>query len=64
MFQTEVPRFVDQVLKCCDCGQDFTFTAGECSFYWRKGLIFPPRRCPECRAIRKLSIAPPGGRNG
>jgi hypothetical protein len=48
----------DQVLVCATCGSKFTFTSGECRFYLSKGLIIPPRHCPECRRKRKLTINP------
>ncbi len=41
--------FVDKQLTCRDCGQTFTFTAGEQQFYAEKGFTNEPRRCPECR---------------
>ena len=45
--------FVDKDLTCRDCGQSFTFTAGEQEFYAQKGFTNEPGRCPECRAARK-----------
>ncbi|GAC1474753.1 MAG: hypothetical protein PVSMB5_28210 [Ktedonobacteraceae bacterium] len=42
----------DRVLVCRDCGNDFTFTAGEQEFYASKGLTNSPGRCPSCRAAR------------
>jgi CxxC-x17-CxxC domain-containing protein len=39
-------------LTCRDCGQTFTFTAGEQSFYAERGYT-EPQRCPSCRAARK-----------
>ena len=47
--------FQDKVLTCRDCGQQFTFTAGEQEFYASKGLQNEPGRCPDCRAIRRGS---------
>src|SRR5579859_1101977 len=43
----------DRVLTCRDCGNDFTFTAGEQEFYASKGLTNTPSRCPSCRALRR-----------
>jgi hypothetical protein len=43
---------------CLDCQSTFTFTAGEQLFYMSKGLIMPPRRCPDCRRRRRLTINP------
>lgn len=45
--------FQDKTLQCSDCGQEFTFTAGEQEFYSSRGLLNEPRRCPECRQTRK-----------
>ncbi len=53
--------FVDQVLYCRDCSQEFTFTAGEQEFFAGRGLTNAPTRCPSCRAIRKQNG---GGRSG
>ncbi len=43
----------DRILTCRDCGNDFTFTAGEQEFYASKGLTNTPSRCPGCRALRR-----------
>lgn len=45
--------FQDKTLTCRDCGQEFTWTAGEQEFYASRGLVNQPGRCPECRAARK-----------
>src|SRR5687767_608508 len=42
----------DTTLTCRDCGQAFTFTAGEQDFYASRGFS-EPSRCPDCRAARK-----------
>lgn len=42
----------DRTLTCRDCGQSFTFTAGEQAFYLERGYT-EPQRCPACRAARK-----------
>lgn len=47
--------FEDKVLVCKDCGQEFTFTAGEQEFYHEKGLENAPSRCRSCRASRKAN---------
>ena len=38
----------DKTLKCANCGEDFTFTAGEQEFYKEKGFS-EPRKCKKCR---------------
>lgn len=45
--------YEDKTLVCRDCGQEFTFTAGEQEFFATKGFTNEPARCPECRAARK-----------
>ena len=44
----------DKTLTCSDCGQEFTFTAGEQEFYQQKGFS-EPTRCSSCRAARKAA---------
>ena len=52
--------FVDKKIVCCDCHLEFTWEANEQRFYASKGLQ-PPKRCPDCRAMRKATIAIKGG---
>lgn len=47
--------FTDKTLTCVDCGQAFTFTAGEQEFHQSKGFGNEPRRCPNCRRARKAA---------
>ena len=42
----------DRSLTCRDCGQEFTYTAGEQAFYTERGFS-EPKRCPTCRSQRK-----------
>jgi len=42
----------DTTLTCRECGQAFTFTAGEQDFYASRGFS-EPTRCPDCRAARR-----------
>jgi CxxC-x17-CxxC domain-containing protein len=53
--------FNDRSLTCRDCGQQFTFTAGEQDFYQSRGLTNDPGRCPDCRAARKQTRGGDGG---
>lgn len=46
-------EFEDRTLACEDCGNDFTFTAGEQEFFHTKGFENEPKRCKECRNNRK-----------
>jgi len=43
----------DKTLRCRDCNQEFTFTAGEQEFYLSHGLQNDPSRCPVCRQQRR-----------
>ena len=45
----------DKTLVCKDCGQEFTFTAGEQEFYAEKGFTNEPQRCKACRDARKAA---------
>lgn len=56
--------FVDQVLYCRDCNQEFTFTVGEQEFFASRGLTNAPTRCPACRAARKQVGGSRGGGRG
>jgi CxxC-x17-CxxC domain-containing protein len=45
--------FEDKSLQCSDCGATFTFSAGEQEFFASKGYTNEPKRCPQCRQVRK-----------
>ena len=45
--------YTDRSIACVDCGQEFTFTAGEQEFYAQRGFTESPKRCSSCRQIRK-----------
>ncbi|HEY5639329.1 MAG TPA: zinc-ribbon domain containing protein [Dehalococcoidia bacterium] len=45
--------FADRILACRDCGGNFTFTAGEQTFYASRGLNNDPARCQNCRSTRR-----------
>lgn len=47
--------YADRILACRDCGNEFTFTAGEQEFFAQKGFTNEPGRCTECRAQRKAA---------
>ena len=53
--------FADKTLTCRDCGQPFTFTAGEQEFYAEKGFTNQPSRCPDCRRANKAARSSGGG---
>jgi CxxC-x17-CxxC domain-containing protein len=50
----------DKALTCADCGMEFAFSASEQQFYADRQFS-EPRRCPSCRATRKLSRGGFGG---
>ena len=47
--------FADKTLTCRDCGEPFTFSAGEQAFYQEKGFTNEPGRCPSCRRAHKAT---------
>ncbi len=49
----------DRTITCRDCGEAFTFTAGEQAFYAERGYS-EPQRCSNCRAERKAQRAASG----
>jgi len=51
----------DKLLHCTDCEREFVFNTGEQRFFRSKSLS-EPKRCPECRRKRKLSLVPDTGR--
>ena len=54
-------QFVDRVLKCSECSNDFVFTAGEQLFFLDKQFKNDPKRCKLCQAKRAgLRSAKPG----
>jgi CxxC-x17-CxxC domain-containing protein len=54
----------DIELVCANCGNSFTFTAGEQEFYASRGLTNQPRRCPACRQSRQGGGGGGGGGGG
>ncbi|MBS2036867.1 zinc-ribbon domain containing protein [bacterium] len=53
--------YSDLTLHCSDCGDSFTFTAGEQEFHAQKGFSNRPGRCPSCRAARKKNAGDQSG---
>lgn len=49
-------QYQDITLTCVDCGKQFSFTASEQEFYAKKGFTNQPKRCPECRMKKKMSM--------
>jgi CxxC-x17-CxxC domain-containing protein len=50
-------NLTDKYLTCVECGAAFVFGVGEQLFFARKGFAAEPRRCPICRAVRRLNRA-------
>jgi CxxC-x17-CxxC domain-containing protein len=50
-------EFQDTSIGCIDCGNDFTWTAGEQSFFRDKKLQNPPKRCKECKQAKNERLA-------
>ncbi len=44
----------DKSLKCIGCGESFSFTVGEQSFFAEKGLTNEPKRCANCRILVRV----------
>lgn len=42
----------DETRVCADCGDDWFISEDEIAWFIDAGLV-PPRRCKQCRAIRK-----------
>jgi CxxC-x17-CxxC domain-containing protein len=53
-------EFVDRLLICADCGQEFVFTAGEQLFFHDKQFKNDPKRCKPCKSKRAGAMARPG----
>lgn len=47
-------NFPDYQIQCVDCGQSFTFSAGDQEFYQSRGFS-EPKRCSHCRQARKAN---------
>jgi CxxC-x17-CxxC domain-containing protein len=51
--------YQDKTITCQDCGQEFTFTAGEQEFFATHNFDTEPTRCPECRKLKKQARRAP-----
>src|SRR5437764_10918793 len=50
-------EFEDRTIGCVDCGEDFTWTAGEQIFFHDKGLKNEPKRCRSCKQAKNDRLA-------
>ncbi len=54
--------FEDKVIVCQDCGKEFAHTVDDQKRYAERGFTADPKRCRECRQVRKDKAASsPGG---
>ena len=53
--------FEDKQIQCSDCGTTFTFSAEEQEVFASRGYTNDPKRCPECREVRKAARMQAGG---
>jgi CxxC-x17-CxxC domain-containing protein len=53
--------FQDKSLQCSDCGTTFAFSAEDQEFHQLKGYTNEPKRCPECRRVKKAQRNENGG---
>ncbi len=47
-----MPKFVDRILKCQECGAEFVFTAELQQFFYDKNFKNEPKRCKACKLAR------------
>jgi CxxC-x17-CxxC domain-containing protein len=52
-----VQEYLDKVLRCIDCSEEFVFSAGEQLFFSDKGLRNDPKRCKTCKLNKNERIA-------
>ena len=50
-------EFVDRLLTCVDCGNQFVFTAGEQLFFLDKQFKNDPKRCKPCKSRRSAAAS-------
>jgi CxxC-x17-CxxC domain-containing protein len=50
-------EFHDRIIICVDCGEQFTWTAGEQVFFHDKGLKNEPKRCKPCKQAKNDRLA-------
>lgn len=54
-------EFQDKTITCVECGQPFVHSAGAQEFYAQKGFTSDPKRCPDCRKMKKEKGGGGGG---
>ncbi len=46
--------FQSKTIVCIECGNNFDFSVDEQKFFHNHGFINQPKRCPNCRVVRRL----------
>ena len=57
MNHDQTSDYSDRALTCVDCGDEFTWTAGEQGFFHDKGLKNEPKRCKPCKQAKNDRLA-------
>ena len=52
----ETKEFLDEMIDCVDCHDDFIWSEGEQQFFSDKGLKNPPKRCKPCKKAKNNRI--------
>ena len=45
------PDYKVRILICCDCGEEFVFTADAQRYFAEKGYTHDPKRCKSCHLM-------------
>jgi len=45
-------EFQDRVLRCVDCGQEFTWNVEDQEYFHEQGFANEPKRCQSCRQAK------------
>ena len=57
-----MPDFKDMTRTCCDCGAEWLDSATDQQYRADKGFTNEPKRCRECRDIKRASHGDPAPR--
>lgn len=49
-------QFKDKIINCCDCKEDFEFSAGEQKFFAEREFQ-TPKRCKSCKQKKRMREA-------
>lgn len=42
------PKFIDKILICIDCNEEFVFTTSAQEYFAERGFMDDPKRCKSC----------------